>query len=130
MKAIVIKEIEKEVPPPLGNGFDIYAFKSYTSQDGIHVDAGISLAIPNGLRLHLESVGKWIVLGWTTSGGRLNLVLSGVTSPMKGDKVAKAWVVPEDIVPVRFIQSGEKGGRIIRGDAKIADSIENRESKS
>jgi len=136
MKTIIIKELEDGIPPPYTNRFPVQAFDFMLAETALEdmgkrwkVDAGISLAIPNGLTLRIESYGDWIVLGWTIHGGRLQILIDG-PRPDKLEPVAIALVVREESEPVRFMQHGSSGGRLVRGDAQVANSSESEQSES
>lgn len=131
MQTIIIKELEEGIKPPMSNGFDVTVSSEESYSNCIYeIQTGISLAIPNGLSLRLDSAGEFIILGWSNHGGPLRVVVLSKNVPQCGDKIAKAWIVPEDTIPIRFMQRDPSGGRIIRGEAQNANSIENRKSES
>lgn len=109
---------EKSVPPPLGNGFFVYVYNVTSPTAPWIVDSGLTLKM-NMLKdtITVESVGGFIITGWTLEEGRLKVAVIG-EKPRMGDKVAQVWFSERNHIPVRFIETSEQGSRIIRGDAQ------------
>lgn len=135
MLMIAVKKVEEGVAPPTHNGFPIQA----NGMDTVHpsglwcVDTGLEFALPDRATLRLEPAEGVMVLSWTLAGygkhppGRLVVIAMGALRYQQ--KFATVCVVKEEAVPVRFVEHGPEGGRLIRGDAKVACSVKNRGSK-
>lgn len=132
MVTIIVNKVEDGVPPPNGNGFSLCVHEVDELGGGYYrVDTGVSVSIPEGFNLRVDSTEQWIVLGWTIRKGRLVIVVASAIGkrPIKKEMVASAWIYKDCLETVRFRQRGESGGRIIRGDAKVVDCIESRDSE-
>jgi len=145
MLMIVLKKVEEGIPPPTGNPFPLFVSDRWGDpRVGIWtIDTGLELTLPGrvgevGLEI-LPGFGSQI-LSWSLAGYRVpfgpelpkgRLVVAAIAPRFKeGEPFASACVVEMKKVGVRFVQRGPEGGRVIRGDAKIASCAEDRGSES
>jgi hypothetical protein len=94
--------------------------------DGVgimRVDTGLTLGIPTGMRMAVEPVdGVYIISHRLDKDGRLTMLVDGGVA--KGDVVAVVWIEESKRVPIRFLEKGTNGVRIIRG-TPVESRIEN-----
>ena len=125
---VVIESVEEGLRPPTGNGFPVCVHRVHRGGPWL-IDSGLSFEIPRERFLRLESVGQFIVTGWTLKDGRLFVLVDSERRPMETEQVASAWILAYEKVSLRFVQKSPFGGRLIRGDAKVADCVESRGSE-
>jgi len=143
MMTAILKKVEDGIQPPVGSTFPVFAHVMYNQHmsSTYLVDTGLEIGIPIDCTLHVVGTPKLIPLSWTLGGfelqgsnvkwpeGRLLLVMWGNLVD-EGTKVADVSIVQYKPAPIRFMQYDPSGGRIVRGDAQVANSTENRESES
>ena len=154
MKTLIIKKVEEGIQPPTHSPFPLFVLDAWGDpRVGIWtVDTGLEIVLPvsrlkddcptagPGVSLDIHPVNNVQVLGWSLSGYNVpfgsklpegRLVVAVLTPRFEeGKPFAYAQVVESKLAPVRFIQDGLEGGRIVRGDAQVANSTENRDSES
>jgi hypothetical protein len=138
LQTIIINKIEEGIKPPTGNGFevfvnDLYSYGTTYCMEFI-IDTGLEITLPQHTTIEVESLMgfsfDWSVLGMESikmPKGRLLLkTKQSDVNYFKLEKkpVAKVWIVKRQVEKVRFLEKAEGGGRVVRGDAKIADSAE------
>jgi hypothetical protein len=129
MKTVVINKIEDGVPPPTGNGFDIYQYRRI-GVDNIY-DTGLEISLPKDMTLEIEPEEGIIIRGWTLSWGKIwdshgdfidtNRLVVEVKSKEPFQKIGKVWIVKREIEKIRFMQTAKEGGRVIRGEGKVVN---------
>jgi hypothetical protein len=143
VKTVVIN-VEDEIKPPIGNGFEVFVNglygEGYINNPDFIIDTGLEIVLPKNTTIEVESL-IGFSLDWSLLGkesiempkGRLLLKTkqSDVNYFKAENKpVAKIWIVKREIEKIRFMQTAKEGGRLIRGEGKVANSIETGDSES
>jgi hypothetical protein len=143
MKTVVIK-VKDGIKPPTGNGFEVFVnglySEGYINHPSFLIDTGLEIVLPKNTTIEVEPlIGfslDWSLLGKDGIGmpkGRLLLKTqqSDVNYFRAENKpVAKIWIVKREVEKIRFMQTAKEGGRVIRGEGKVANSIETGDSES
>jgi hypothetical protein len=137
LQIIVINKIEDGIQPPTGNGFPVFVFNlwrfGFIESSDFIVDTGLEISLPKGFAIEVESLISF-QMDWSLSGmkdmapkGRLLLKSTDPNlNKLKEEKtpIAKVWIVKRQVEKIRFLEKAPEGGRVIRGEGKIADSVE------
>lgn len=138
LQTIIINKIEDNIKPPTGNGFEVFVNglygDGYINNPNFIIDTGLEIVLPKNTTIEVESL-IGFSLDWSLLGkeniempkGRLLLKTkqSDVSYFREQNKpVAKIWIVKRQVEKIRFMEKAPEGGRVIRGEGKIANSVE------
>jgi hypothetical protein len=138
LQTIIINKVEDGIKPPMGNGFEVFVNdlhgSGYINSPDFIIDTGLEIELPKNTTIEVESLlgfsMDWSLLGMENLDmprGRLLLKTKESEANRfknEGKPVAKVWIVKRQVEKIRFMQKAEGGGRIVRGDRKIANSVE------
>jgi len=111
------------------------------------IDTGLEISLSKDMTLEIEPSENIIINSWTISGMLMNSythargfndikipkgrILLNVSSCQRNcidldEKfiIGKVWIIKRQVERIRFLEMAKDGGRVIRGDSKIADSVE------
>ena len=129
MISIPIK-VSEGIAPPAGNPFQLRTVGDvYVSQGEVReIYTGLGFALPVGMMLRIRSTSPNLyVVDWQIDEGELKVavVAVGANVQLVGKVIwAQAEIVPMEKARIRFLETAEGGGRVIKGDAQPVKSGE------
>lgn len=150
MQIIVLNKVEEGIQPPTGNGFPVFVnnhkdvfMGGVLGLQSFTVDTGLNISLPKGFTIEVESL-IGFQMDWSLAGmevGRGNgekeyipegrILLKSYNTSIEinkfreeGKPIAKIWIVKRQVEKIRFMEMAKDGGRVIRGDGKVVNSVE------
>jgi hypothetical protein len=130
MRTITVTKKEPLAKVPSGNPFPLQLSNRLANIETVKGDiiklrSGISVKLPPGVGIRVESLDKRIViLASFEMDGEFTCLAFALEDAafVVGDVFGKATLVEELMVPVRFVEMGEGKFRIVKGEAKSVEA--------